>query len=330
MSEFHVSVIRLGKIEKHPNADTLSVVRVNGDYPVIFRTGDFKEGDLAVYVPVDSEVPDTEQWAFLKGHRRIKAKKLRGIFSMGVLAPLPITVIRDSIKVEEGMDAQELMGITKWEPKLPLHWRGENERDPGFMPLYTDLEGLRRYPDVLQEGEEVVLTEKVHGANGRFCWHEDRLWVGSHRCIKKETEQNLWWTAARKENLAEKLQLIPDLVMYGEVYGQVQDLLYSHNKGEVSICFFDAYRIDKGSYLDYDEFMAVCLKAGLKAVPEIYRGPWRSDLKSESNGPTIIGGYRHMREGFVAKPVKERWNEHIGRVILKLVGEDYLLRNQKE
>ena len=85
MSEFHVEVTRVKGVQKHPNADTLSIAEVNG-YPVIFRTGDFEEDGLAVHVPVDSIVPDTEDWAFLNGSRRIKAKKLRGVFSIGMLA----------------------------------------------------------------------------------------------------------------------------------------------------------------------------------------------------------------------------------------------------
>jgi hypothetical protein len=58
MSELHAPVVRIGKVGKHPNADTLSITQAGG-FPVIFRTGDFKEGDLAVYVPIDSLLPST-------------------------------------------------------------------------------------------------------------------------------------------------------------------------------------------------------------------------------------------------------------------------------
>ena len=52
MSEFHIETLRVGPLERHPNADNLSITRVR-DYPVILRTGELQEGDLAVYVPVD-------------------------------------------------------------------------------------------------------------------------------------------------------------------------------------------------------------------------------------------------------------------------------------
>lgn len=38
MSEFHVEVVRVGPVTKHPNADTLSITNIHGGYPVIMRT----------------------------------------------------------------------------------------------------------------------------------------------------------------------------------------------------------------------------------------------------------------------------------------------------
>ena len=33
---------------------------------------------------------------------------------------------------------------------------------------YTDIENIRNFPDVLRPGEEVVITEKLHGKNCRL------------------------------------------------------------------------------------------------------------------------------------------------------------------
>lgn len=85
MSEWLVEVVKLGAVRKHPNADSLSMTDVHDGYPVVFRTGEFKEGDVAVYVPVDSIVPDDPAYAFLQGKRRIKARKIRGEYSQGLL-----------------------------------------------------------------------------------------------------------------------------------------------------------------------------------------------------------------------------------------------------
>jgi RNA ligase (TIGR02306 family) len=318
MSEFHVEVAEIKNVQKHPNADTLSIAEVNG-YPVIFRTGEYAEGQLAVHVPIDSIVPDLPEWAFLAGHRRIKAKRLRGIFSMGMLSKArPEWTLGQNVQVE--------LGIEKWEPSAPATMGGDDARDAGILPIYTDIEGYRRHKYVLAEGEEVVITEKIHGANARFCWHDGELIVGSHKRIKKVYDTaapSMWARVAIELGLDKKLAEIPDVAIYGEVYGQVQDLKYG--KAGTELVLFDAMDLRTRSYLDRDAFLAVAEKLGLPTVPQLYRGPWSVDLLALSEGPSTVPGANNIREGFVVKPVRERF-EHMGRVILKMVGEGYLLR----
>lgn len=56
MSSFEVKVCKL-KIEKHPNADLLEVALIGG-YKAVVPIGKFKTGDLAVYIPEQSVVPE--------------------------------------------------------------------------------------------------------------------------------------------------------------------------------------------------------------------------------------------------------------------------------
>lgn len=316
MTEFRVEVVTVGAIEKHPNADSLSITSVNG-YPCILRTGDFEAGQTAVYVPIDSVVPAEPRWEFLGDHRRIKAKRLRGVFSMGLLTAA------DSAWIV-GQNVQAELKIEKYEPPIERISTGGNaERDPGCMPFYTDIEGLRRWPLAIEPDEEVVLTEKVHGANFRACWFEDRLWVGSRGQMKVEEETSIWWRVAKAHGLADVLRARPDLIVYGEVYGAVQDLRYGTSPGEVKLALFDVFDRGLGRYADYDSARASM--ADLPWVPVLYRGPWSGvDRQALSNGKSTIAD--HCREGFVVRPVLERWDMKLGRVVLKMVGEDYLLR----
>ncbi len=321
MSEFHVRVVRLGAIQKHPGADSLSITDVQG-YPCILRTGELHEGDLAVYLPVDSIVPAGDpRWAFLGENRRIKAKRLRGIFSMGLLTTAEPTW-------KEGDDVRALLGIEKHDPEAQASAAGdENEPDPSFFPAYTDIEGLRRWPDALAAGEEVVLTEKIHGANSRFCFAEGRLWAGSRTATKRPDPRNMWWRVAAQYDLERRLRATPDLVVYGEVFGQVQDLKYGSRPGQLFLRLFDALDCKSRRYLDYDAFASLAGELGLDTAPVLHRGPWDpAALRPASNGPSTLPGAAHTREGFVVRPVRERHDLALGRVILKLVGEDYLLR----
>lgn len=343
MSEFKVQVVKVTNVEKHPNADTLSIAKVNGDYPVIFQTGTYNEGDLAVYLPIDSIVPDTEQWAFLAGHRRIKAKKLRGVFSMGMLTPLMQVVdgetghvLVDASEFKEGDDVQDLFGIEKYEPKLPGHAAAQLKGTwarvaPEWFPRYTDIEGLRKNTDVLVEGEEVVITEKIHGSNARWSIGEivdDHTidWVvGSHNVVFKSGEPNSWFDALQHhQELVIAMTDNPKLVFFGELYGNVQDLKYGLGQ-ERRIRLFDIFDGNQMKYLDYVDFQQMAEKYNLPTAPLLYRGPWDNSLRSLAEGKTTFGG-DHVREGFVVRPVKERYDRRCGRVILKMIGEGYLLR----
>lgn len=316
MTEFRIEVIQIGKVEKHPNADSLSITHVHGGYPVIFRTGDYNEGDLAVYVPVDSVVPSNDpRWSFLGDHHaRIRAKRLRGVFSMGLLTPSdPSWTL--------GQDVVKELNITKYKP--PEDMSGENERDPGTMSVY-DIEGLRRYPQLFQDGQEVWISEKIHGANARYLHDGERLWVGSRTCIKKQDSKNMWWRVAERYELEKKLATIPNIALYGEVYGQVQDLKYGKTTSELIL--FDALNIKTRQFLDVDYFLKLAQDLNLPVVPTLYRGPWSENLKELAEGKTQIPGANHVREGIVIKPIRERQDPTIGRVFLKLHGQGFLLR----
>jgi RNA ligase (TIGR02306 family) len=348
MSEFVVPVVRINKVERHPNADTLSVTEAEG-CPVIFRTGDYQVGDLAIYVPVEAVVPlSNPAFAFLsnkegKTTERIKAKKLRGIFSMGLLVPLStaygdLTVERlipsDLWGRAEGRDVRELLGITKYvEPEKNIKLGGGNREravDAHTAPIY-DIESHRKYRHLYQPGEEVVVTEKIHGCNGRFVFRqgdedaEPRLYVGSRNHFLREGD-DVWWRVARQYGLAEKLARWPNVVLYGEVYGQVQDLKYGTNSQDpLRFAAFDAYDKGQGRYLDYVQFHDLCEDLGVPTVPALYQGPYDPGfIEPLALGKSVLAD--QIKEGIVIKPTVNRWDQHLGRVITKLVGEQYLLR----
>ena len=59
---------------------------------------------------------------------------------------------------------------------------------------------------------------------------------------------------------------------------------------------------------------------------EVFEGPFDLEtIRKLSDGPTLIGGANHIREGVVVKPRIERTDPKVGRVILKYVGDAYLL-----
>lgn len=344
MSEYFTHVVKIECIEKHSNADTLDIIRVYGTkedpfsgYSCIVKNGLWKEGDLGCYIAVDALVPlDHSEFSWLVGkHEKtvegkkyalIKASKLRGIFSQGIFVPVP-----EGFK--EGDDISEHFGIKKWEPEehsSPSRpggsiKSGQMAPDPGYMQHY-DIEGFKKYGSLIEEGEEVILTEKIHGCQARYVFMNDQLYVASKRFYKKaeDQENDAWWQAALKYDLPNKMKQIPGIALIGEMYGQVQDLKYGKDSQE--LIFFDAFHTGAKRYLDYDDFVALCQKLDLPTVPVLYRGPWKPELKELAEGMSTVPGANCIKEGWVLKLPKERWNAKVGRVFLKLVGTMYHLR----
>ena len=92
MSTFAVLVVRV-VIEPHDNADALEIARV-GDYRSIVRKGQFTTGELVAYIPEQSVLPgEVLDELGLRGKlagkegNRVKAIKLRGVLSQGLVYP---------------------------------------------------------------------------------------------------------------------------------------------------------------------------------------------------------------------------------------------------
>lgn len=317
-------VVRVETLEKHPDADTLELTNVDG-FPLVVKKGNWKVGDLGVYVPVDlitSDEPEFDFWP----NKRVKGAKLRGILSCGLLVkPRPHHKLDD--------DVTEELRITKYEPKIPGEpislGKTYNVKSPSGQVTYTDIDSLRKYHYLLKEGEEVVIHEKIHGANFRATYQNmisdtDGFHVGTR--TRWVDGDNIWTKVSTQENLEPQLAKYPNHIFFGEVYGQVQDLKYGYDKGQLALRFFDVFSIHRGQYLNWKEAEGIIHDLNLLIAPELYRGPWLGleAHKHLADGESALGP--NIKEGFVVKPLEERWERKIGRMVLKYHSDAFLSR----
>src|SRR5262249_57795462 len=73
-----------------------------------------------------------------------------------------------------GTDVREHYGIGKYQPPVKFS-AGDSEPNHPLFQRYTEIENLRNFPGILTPGEAVVVTEKIHGTNGRIGWVEGKL-----------------------------------------------------------------------------------------------------------------------------------------------------------
>jgi len=331
MSTYECPVIKI-KLEPHPDANSLSLVKY-GNFTLVVKTAQWKDGDLAVHIPEDYCVPDTEQFAFLGNSKRIKPKKFRGIWSDGILIKAP-----DGLGI--GENAMEILGIKRYDPEIEISFNNDNEAEPiGNWPRY-DVEGYKKYADWFNLGEQVVCTEKIHGASARFVYIESyhhfpepdprdgsspivtgRMYCGSRTNWKKQSEKDPWWKALQQNPWIEIwCKANPGYALYGEIFGQVQNLKYGCEPNQIRFAIFDI-RHDR-IWLNHD--IARDMGHGLFWVPEIYRGPLDLNRISELiECDSVVGGKGHIMEGCVIKPLIERELHGGDRVQLKLISKRY-------
>jgi RNA ligase (TIGR02306 family) len=339
-------------VHEHPNADALELAQV-GLYRAVVAKGQYRSGDFAVYVPEQAVLPaELIDELGLAGRlagsakNRVRAVRLRGELSQGIVcrpaAVMDLPGLDLAAAHAEGVDFAGLLGITKWAPPVPASMSGQVEAAPELMP-WIDIENLKRYPDVFAPGEEVVVTEKIHGSACLFSYLADggRIQVsskgiGAQGLALVEEERNLYWRAVRAYDLpGVAARIAADLGatrvgIFGEVFGAgVQDLRYGADAGTLSpgYAVYDLSAEIDGQVVWLDAFQL--LDGVLPLVPRLWSGPFDAAMALElaEGTETVSGQGLHLREGVVVRPAVERYSPVLGgRAIAKVVSGAYLTR----
>ena len=356
MSTFAVHVVRVA-IEPHENADALEIARI-GDYRAVVRKVEFKTGDLVAYIPEQALVGDAllDEMGLRgklagKDGNRVKAIKLRGVLSQGLVYPA-------RAGWSEGQEVSAELGVRKWEPPPPpAHMSGVCYGAGPDRCMKYDIENFKAHPEVLQADEPVVFTEKIHGTWCQVGYLPPSM-VDLHGALvvsskglsgkglafipdAPDNAANLYLRVARALDIGRRLAevFVEDLAadrpvfVLGEIFGAgVQDLGYGARvDAELGFRVFDIYvgRAGSGAYLSDEPLSLACERLGLARVPVLYRGPFsREVMQAHTDGKeTVTGKGLHIREGIVMRPQVERRHGLLGRVQLKSVSEKYLLRS---
>ena len=110
-------VEKVAWIKPIEGADNIELIGVLG-WTCIAKIGEFKEGDLCVYIEIDSKVPEKEWSEFLRSKKfKIKTMKLGKFKVISQGLALPLDKFDVEIPNEEGIDVTELLEITYSNPK---------------------------------------------------------------------------------------------------------------------------------------------------------------------------------------------------------------------
>ena len=189
---YYPTLLTLGAPEKHPMADRLQLFTI-ADTQVITDLS-YREGDSCFFFPVECVIHPTilkhlnlysdadlnavkTKKGYIDKNGRVRATKLRGVFSGGLL--LHLHSVQDALNTHEVPpfgEVEKFAGVelsTKYEPPvyLPKQQRDtpkakpvENSIVPGYFSLQPDTPNVIKSP-FIKPGSTYIVTEKLHGSN---------------------------------------------------------------------------------------------------------------------------------------------------------------------
>ena len=337
MSSLIVEISRIQNVLPHPNAERLELAHVKG-WQCVVPKGKYAAGDLVTYVPPDSVMPVelSDRLGITKylSNGRVRCARLRGEPSFGVIMD------RENAQWPESHDVSGWYGITKYLPPVRATVGDAEPAHPLFVS-YSEIENLRNFPEVIAEGEEVVVSEKIHGTNcrvGQVQYNGAMTWMAGSKGVRRKMlagealAADLYWHPYSQQSVRNLIEACAasarQVILFGEVYGKVQSLRYGVANG-IAFRAFDL--LVDGKYVDHAPFNDLCLTHGVERAPVVYRGPFSLErIKQLAEGDSTLPGANNIREGVVVKPVVERLDPKIGRVVLKYIGDGYLLGNESD
>ncbi|MDY0829078.1 RNA ligase family protein [Microbacterium sp. BG28] len=198
-ANYAAQVVRVPAPFSLPNADRLVGLGIFGYTVITQKDGTLREGDLAVFFPAECQISDALAWAanlyrhaernidpsqtgYLEDNRRVRALKLRGTVSNGLI--LPVSVVADAFGVPESdfvegtaFDAINGDEVSRKyrvkEPAAQVSREAANVKkafkrvtDKQF-PVHIETDQYLRNEHLISDEDILIVTQKLHGTSFR-------------------------------------------------------------------------------------------------------------------------------------------------------------------
>jgi RNA ligase (TIGR02306 family) len=319
----------------HPNGDNLQIAKLGPNQAVV-RKGMFKSGDTCVFIPAKSILPPAPLLDSVKNYmkgvelNRVGTVYLRGQISSGLIANPAL--LPDVADAPIGVDISARLGITKFVPIIPECLLGKAAPMPDVPYKEHDVMEFGIYAADFQPGEEVVVTEKIHGSQGNwFAYQEEGQWkqavsskgnLDESRCILPDAG-NALWRAAENTSI---FQVLKDAYPNARCIQATGEEFPCQKGGWTYGATAPTLRIFK---LVVDEKVLTLdeVSPTIKSlwVPILFRGPYDAKVVNEfRHGREQVSGKElHIREGGVLSPLTERRAKDGIRLLVKLINPEY-------
>ena len=336
-----VSIQSIKALDPIPDADRILVATVLG-WKVVVRKDEFRVGEPCVFFEVDSLIPRKPWNDFLANKNkpdapiRLKTVRLKKQISQGLA--MPLSICNEASSLKEGDDVTSLLGVTHYEPPIPVCLGGSVKgKMPGYVP-HTDELRIQSYPALLDEfkGKLIYITVKVDGTSSTFAFKDGEFDVCGRNWSFKDGVDNTYWKIANKYDIHAKLKKIHDetgknYAIQGEICGpSIQKNRLGLKDHELFV--FNVYDINAARYLDFPDLQSFCVVNDLRQVEVIMCNEFNfgsiDELLELAKGEYESG---QPREGIVIRPVKEFISNVLNtRASFKVLNNVFLEKEGKE
>ncbi len=340
------TIQKIHSIQPHPNPEVnrLEVGLVKA-WPVVIPKGEFKDGELVVFITIDSIVPENNPYfEFMrKQHFRVWNAKFKKAPSQGLVCPLSILpdscfgVVGDKdmpLRPQEGDDVTDALNITKYEKGLDALIAGDAKGGfPTNLISITDEDNLLNYPEILNEfqGENCYITLKADGSSMTAIYDNGEVRVCSRRLEQKEGTG--FWKLAEKYDLPNKLKFLGKNIAIqaeacgGKIQGNPLGLT------DQTMFIFNVKETDTGKWYNWDELKELCFIFKISPVLPIMENfvfhtehMTINELQNIANATVYktSKGETKPAEGIVLRPTTPKYSTILGKSLsVKILNQDY-------
>lgn len=286
------------------NADKIELAHVDGWQVVVRKDDGYKVGDKIVYIEIDSVVPETPEFEFLRDRKfRVRIIKLRGERSEGLI--MPMSILDPEKEYNIGDDVTDELEITKYDPEerkerqdsnqnikkiIPTRWYMripwlrkiilKKYKDKTEFPKWiikTDEERIQNMPILFESLKKtkmpLTITEKIDGQSATYFLVKKLFGYEFGVCsrnYKIDKSSNQYWQIAEQYDIKDKLKTLikqnksKSVVLQGEIIGEG----IQGNKYKIKGYDFYAFNLlfDR-KRLGYSAMFASLGALGIRCVP---------------------------------------------------------------